>query len=90
MNARGLRWCLTLLAAPLLSGCLFKSDLGPCHKAREYQKAEPGPQVEIPGDLEPLDDAVRLKVPEGERMTEPTPKDQPCLIEPPPYSERRS
>ena len=65
-----------------------KTKLDKCHKPQEYQKAVIAPRLRVPEDLKPLDDNVRLDVPFGERLTEPTSPDQPCLVEPPDYMDR--
>ncbi len=73
----------------LLYGCgMFKNDLEKCHENSEYQDARPAPRVRVPDDLDPLPLEARLEVPFGEANTEATPPDQPCLIEPPSYSDR--
>ena len=73
----------------LLGGCgAIKSDLEKCHKPQEYQRAELGPRVRIPDGLEPLDPDNRLQVPFGETRKVPTSPDQPCLVEPPDYTDR--
>jgi uncharacterized lipoprotein len=69
------------------SGCFFKSDLKKCHKSQEYQQTKPGPRVRVPDDLKSLPPESRLDVPFGEVQTEPLPKDQPCLTEPPVYAQ---
>jgi uncharacterized lipoprotein len=84
----GLR-ILLLAGIILLQGCgVFKSDLDKCHEQREYQAALPAPRVRVPDNLEPLNPEARLEMPYGKTNTEATPKDQPCLIEPPSYNDR--
>jgi uncharacterized lipoprotein len=86
MAIRILLLSFTLL---VLSSCgMFKSKKQKCHKPQEYQKADIGPRVQIPTDLKPLDANLRLDVPDGERMTEPMPKGEPCLTDPPRYTDR--
>ena len=82
------RFLMLLMAAWLLSGCFFKSDLKKCHKPQEYQQAKPGPRARVPDDLQPLPSEARLKVPYGVTQSEPLPKDEPCLTEAPSFEER--
>ena len=80
-----------LLGLLLLNACSGpKNKLEKCHKPQEYQTAKVGPRVRIPDDLEPLKAENRLEIPFGPTKTEPTPKGEPCLIEPPEYMERSS
>jgi uncharacterized lipoprotein len=74
----------------LVSGCgAIKSDLEKCHKPQEYQTASIGPRVRVPGDLEPLNPDARLDVPFGATQTKPTEKGQPCMVDPPEYTDRK-
>jgi len=75
--------CIVLLVLTACSGP--KNKLEKCHKPQEYQTATIGPRVRVPDGLEPLDDANRLEIPFGETRTKPTPKGDPCLIDPPDY-----
>lgn len=86
MSRIALAGCATLLLMTACSGP--KNKLEKCHKAQEYQAAEVGPRVRIPDDLEPLKAENRLEIPFGETRTQPTPKGDPCLIEPPEYQDR--
>lgn len=73
----------------LLTACSGpKNKLEKCHKPQEYQTAEVAPRVRTPDDLEALKAENRLEVPFGETKTDPTPKGDPCLIEPPEYQDR--
>jgi uncharacterized lipoprotein len=73
----------------LLGGCSGpKNKLEKCHKAQEYQTAKVGPRVRVPEDLVVLEPESRLEIPFGPTKTEPTPKGEPCLIEPPEYVDR--
>jgi uncharacterized lipoprotein len=76
---------LVLIASLFLFGCSSKGGSTKCHKKQEYQEAKPGPRVRVPGDLEELPDEERLRVPYGETQTEPFPKTEPCLVDPPAY-----
>lgn len=77
---------MTILTATGLSGCgVFKTELDKCREAREYQQARPGTRASVPDDLQPLPADAWVPVPEGEKLTEPTPPEDPCLIEPPDY-----
>ncbi|MGI9292261.1 MAG: hypothetical protein ACR2QG_13435 [Gammaproteobacteria bacterium] len=79
---------LTALTALLGIACAPKNKLEKCHKPQEYPKARPGPRLRIPGELEALPSEVRLPVPYGETRTESTPKNEPCLVEPPDFKDR--
>ena len=79
-----------LLLASLATACTPKNKLEKCHKPQEYQQAKPGPRLRVPGELEALPSEARLPVPYGETRTEPTPKGQPCLVEPPSFEDRSS
>ena len=82
---------LAAVSLPLLtSGCLFRSDTQPCHKPREYQAASTGELARVPEDLNALPEEARLELPEGGRNTSPTPKGEPCLIDPPSYTDSTS
>jgi hypothetical protein len=83
------RLLILIFVSLSFSGCFFKSDLKKCHKPQEYQQTKPGPRVRVPDDLEPLPPETRLDVPFGEVQTEPLPKEQPCLTEPPVYAQPR-
>jgi uncharacterized lipoprotein len=78
--------CMAVLLLTACSGP--KNKLEKCHKAQEYQTAAVGPRVRVPDDLQALNDDNRLDVPFGETRTTPTPKGDPCLIEPPEYQDR--
>jgi uncharacterized lipoprotein len=80
---------LVALALASASCSRGKSKLEKCHKAQEYQAAQVGPRVRTPDDLNDLPDQARLPVPFGESHTEPTVADQPCLINPPDYTDRQ-
>lgn len=70
----------------LSGGCgIFKTELDKCHEAREYQQARTGSRTQVPADLQPLSEDAWVPIPEGETRTQPTPADEPCLIEPPDY-----
>ena len=80
------KFFIALVAVTPLSGCfLITTDLEKCREAREYQTSQPAPRVVVPAELEDLPDQKRLQVPYGEANREPTPADQPCLIEPPDF-----
>lgn len=82
------RMFLVLVMSALVStgGCgLFKTEIDKCREKREYQDAKPAPRVRVPEDLEGLPDQARVPIPYGETNTEPTPPEDPCLIEPPDY-----
>jgi uncharacterized lipoprotein len=81
---------LAALALASASCSRGKSKLEKCHKQQEYQAAQVGPRVRTPDDLNDLNDQARLPVPFGETHTEPTAADQPCLINPPDYTDRQS
>ncbi len=68
---------------------MFGSELEKCHEKSEYQDAQPGPRLRVPGNLESLPPDARLEVPYGEANTEATALDQPCLIKPPAYEDRK-
>ena len=77
---------ILLSAAALQSGCgIFKTELDKCREQREYQDARAGERVQVPDGLEELPDDTWVPVPDGETNTRATPKESPCLIEPPPY-----
>ncbi len=77
------RACVVLLLAAYLTAC--SSTKGQCYKVREYQLAEDAPRVTIPEGLRPLDDRLRMVIPEGERNKSATPQSEPCLDYPPRY-----
>lgn len=76
---------LLLLVAGLSTGCFGKREMKKCHKAQEYQQAEPGPRVRVPEGMQELPEEERLRFPYGETRTTPIPKGQPCLEEPPTF-----
>ena len=84
-----LRISLLLLLTAIV-GCSPKNKLEKCHKPQEYQKAEPGPRIRVPGELEALPSEARLPVPYGETKTEPTKRGEPCLVAPPSFDDRAS
>jgi len=82
---------LALAVVVAVAGCSRgKPKLEKCHKPQEYQEARVGPRVRTPDDLNDLKDEARLPVPFGETKTEPTPEGEPCLVEPPSYTDRGS
>lgn len=86
MNQEKLVLTALLSGTMLLSGCgMFKSEVDKCHEEREYQSARSSDRAVIPEGLQPLPDEARLPIPYGETKTEPTPPEEPCLIEPPEY-----
>ena len=76
---------LMLLCASVAACSGPRSKLEKCHKPQEYQAARVVDQIQVPDGLEVLDEEKRLQIPAGPTKTEPTPPDQPCLIEPPDY-----
>jgi uncharacterized lipoprotein len=82
-----LRISLLLLLAGVV-GCSPKNKLEKCHKPQEFQEAEPGPRIRVPGELEALPSEARLPVPYGETKTEPTKRGEPCLVAPPSFDDR--
>ena len=77
---------LLMCLAALPGGCgLFKTEIDKCHELREYQKSRTGERAQVPDDLEALPEDTWVPVPAGATNTEATPKEQPCLIEPPDY-----
>ena len=78
--------CAAVLVLAACSGP--KNKLEKCHKEQEYQQATVGPRLRVPDDLVELEVQARLDVPFGETKTDPTPKGEPCLIEPPDYQDR--
>ena len=75
---------LVLITAPFLSGCFFGGSES-CNKAQEYQSSKSVKPLEVPTDLESPDEPNKLVIPPGEKQTQPRPKGQPCLDEPPDY-----
>ena len=77
---------VAMSALVFTGGCgLFKTEIDKCREKREYQQAQPAPRVQVPDDLEQLPEEARVPIPYGETNTEPTPPEDPCLIEPPDY-----
>ncbi len=86
MRAVRLMLLLGLLAGSAIGGCgMFKTELDKCREQREYQEAAPGARVQVPADLQDLNEDAWVPVPYGESNTEATPPDDPCLIQPPDY-----
>ena len=79
------RALLLLVVAIFLLGCSSSGGSTKCYKKREYQEAKPGPRVRVPEGMLPLPREERLEVPYGETQTEPFPKSEPCLVDPPAY-----
>jgi hypothetical protein len=78
-----IRLCLLAVMLSFLAACA--STKGRCYKVREYQLAENAPRIQVPEGLQPLNDSVRLEIPEGARNQTATALDQPCLDYPPRY-----
>ena len=78
-----MRCILLVVVASLLAAC--SSTKGRCYKVREYQLAENAPTVQVPEGLQPLNDSIRLEIPEGPRNQTATPTGKPCLDYPPRY-----
>jgi uncharacterized lipoprotein len=76
---------LLVIASLLIFGCSSSGGSTECYKKQEYQAAKPGPRVRVPNDMQPLPREERLNVPYGETQTEPFPKSDPCLVDPPLY-----
>jgi|GEM_PF-2235737 len=78
-----IRLGLLLVMLSFLASCA--ATKGRCYKVREYQLAESAPRIQVPEGLQPLDDSVRLQIPEGALNQAATPLDEPCLDFPPRY-----
>ena len=77
---------IALTALVFTGGCgLFKTEIDKCREKREYQQAQTAPRIQVPEDLGQLPEEARVPIPYGETNTEPTPPEDPCLIEPPDY-----
>ena len=79
------RVLLLFVAALFLLGCSSSGGSTKCYKKQEYQDAKPGPRVRVPDGMLPLPRDERLEVPYGDTQTEPFPKSDPCLVDPPAY-----
>ncbi len=89
MPRKPLKLFLIAAVLGLLAACSGpRVKLEKCHKPQEYQAATLGPKVRIPEGLEPLDPELRLEIPYGSANTTPTPRAQPCLVDPPSYMDR--
>ncbi len=75
---------LVLITVPLLSGCFFGGSQS-CNKAQEYQSSKSVKPLEVPAGLESPQEPNKLVIPPGEKQTQPRPKGEPCLDEPPDY-----
>ena len=75
---------LVMFTATLLSGCFFGGGQS-CNKPQEYQSSNSVKPLEVPAGLESPQEQNKLVIPPGERQTQPLPKGQPCLDEPPDY-----
>ena len=73
-----------LIAAVLLSGCFFGRSES-CNKPQEYQSSDSVSPLRVPAGLDQQEDPNKLVIPPGEKQTQPIPKGQPCLDEPPDY-----
>ena len=72
-----------ILAVSLLgiAGCGGTVDRS-CDDVRLYQLAQEGKRIEVPEDLDPLDDLKEMPMPEASPQTE-RPVGSPCLDLPP-------
>ena len=75
---------LVLSAAMLLSSCFFGRTQS-CNKPQEYQSSNSVKPIEVPAGLDHQEEPNKLVIPPGEKQTQPIPKGQPCLEEPPDY-----
>ena len=75
---------LVPIAAMLLSGCFFGRSQS-CNKPQEYQSSKSVKTIEVPAGLDTPEEPNKLVIPPGEMQTQPIPKGEPCLDEPPDY-----
>ena len=91
MKGRSLRatslpcWVVLISLAVLLSGCFSSGKNTACYKEQEYHRSIDSEKLQVPEDLDPPNRDRALVIAEGPRATEPVPKGQPCLSQPPDY-----
>ena len=91
MKGRSLRatslpcWVVLISLAVLLSGCFSSGKNTACYKEQEYHRSTDSEKLQVPEDLDPPNRDRALVIAEGPRATEPVPKGQPCLSQPPDY-----
>jgi hypothetical protein len=81
---------ILIACATALGGCFFGGGSKACHKPQEYHTSAEAPPLIVPEDLDPPERDGALVIGGGPRATEPIPKNQPCLEEPPDYFGRDS
>ncbi len=65
-----------------LTGCFGRGEIKTtCDEPKPYQSARLGKPVEVPDDLDPLDEMKEMPIPKAE--SEPPPPGGPCIETPP-------
>jgi len=83
MMRRGLVRCCILLAIAQLGACGGNKNVDlSCDKPRFYQHAEDGTRIEVPEDLDPLDELREMPLPEAAPRPA-RPPGSPCVDRPP-------
>ena len=77
--------CLLIAATMVLGGCRALTGSN-CHKPQAYEQAQDLPALEIPPGLDAPDTRGALRIPALNEPEAPRGPDDPCLEEPPPYS----
>ena len=75
------RLMIAALVIGSLAACGGKNTVVSCNDATKYQSAVEGKRVEIPEDLDPLDEFKEMPIPKAE--TEPRAENAGCLERPP-------
>ena len=74
-----------MLCAVGLGGCFSSGKSAACHKPQEFHASVEREPLTAPEGLDPPRRDGALEIGEGPRTTEPVPKGQPCLEQPPDY-----
>jgi len=91
LKGRGLRatslpcWVVLISLAVLLGGCFSSGKNTACYQEQEYHRSTDSEKLQVPEDLDPPNRDRALVIADGPRATQPVPKDQPCLSQPPDY-----
>jgi hypothetical protein len=85
ISSAGMRWVAIAALLLALGGCtrIFSSN---CNKPAAYASAQSVPPLQVPAGLDSPDRRAALKIPDLNQPDVPRAKGDPCLDEPPKYS----